>query len=106
MRRVLVWRDVYSSGEAYCKKGRRTVKKGFANIYEFTEYIESGKELEFSWEGTGYRIAKSGFGYVLSKTGRPEAARHFATASELLNADVDGEKLRRLAVRMQVTRRS
>jgi hypothetical protein len=78
----------------------------FETLYEFTDALNRGGEIQFLWNNHEYSVLPSNGRFVICEANLPETSCWYDDTEALLNHKVDGEKLRSIIKRAVITSRT
>lgn len=78
----------------------------FKTLYEFTDALNRGGEIQFLWNGHEYSVLPINGRFVICEANLPETSCWYDDTDTLLNHEVDGEKLRSIIKRAVITSRT
>ena len=78
----------------------------FETLYEFTDALNRGGEIQFLWNNHEYSVLPSKGRFVICEANLPETSCWYDDTEALLNHEVDGEKLRSIIKRAVITSRT
>lgn len=78
----------------------------FETLFEFTDALRRGGEIQFLWKDHEYSVLPIRGRFVICEANLPETSCWYDNTDELLNHEVDGEKLRSIIKRATITSRT
>ena len=78
----------------------------FETLYEFTDALNRGGEIQFLWNNHEYSVLPINGRFVICEANLPETSCWYDDTEALLNHKVDGEKLRSIIKRAVITSRT
>lgn len=78
----------------------------FETLYEFTDALHRGGEIQFLWNGCEYAVSPFGDRFAICESGISETICWYETTDDLLDHMIDGEKLRSIIKRAVITERT
>ena len=83
-----------------------TEDEPFETLFEFTDALNRGGEIQFLWNGHEYSVLPIDGRFVICEADLPETSRWYDDTDALLDHEVDGEKLRGVIKRAVITSRT
>ena len=78
----------------------------FETLYEFTDALKRGGEIQFLWNNHEYSVLPINGRFVICEANQPETSCWYDDTEALLNHEVDGEKLRSIIKCAVITSRT
>ncbi len=78
----------------------------FETLYEFTDALKRGGEIQFLWNSHEYSVLPVNGRFVICAANIPETSCWYDDTDALLDHEVDGERLRSIIKRATITSRT